>query len=200
MALERSPTDWKRLAAPLPCGHLNLDPTWVQWLQRPAGPVGMIHLCFTALLSLPPPNPQQFQPIICKLWPACDNRQLLLRHQLVELLCVTHAGATYPPIKTTDPNCSQDGSASHSCSWILVLRGFCWNDLWRASAPLRMEIPPQLDSSPRPSSHARARLNSESDMIMLSDSKITLLMWQMSPYTPGLVAPFFSSVVPIVGF
>ena len=118
-------------------------------------------------------HPQQFQPIICKLWPACDNGQLLLRHQLVEPLCLTHAGATYPPIKTTDPTCSQDGSASHSCIWILVLRALCWNDLWRASAPLRMEFSPQLDSSPRPSSHAHARLNSESDMIMLGDSKIT---------------------------
>ena len=172
MALELSPIDWKRLAAPLPCGHLNLDPTWMQWLQRPAGPVGMIHLCFTPLLS-PLSQPTTVSANICKLWPACDNRQLLLRHQLVELLCLTHAGATYPPIKTTDSSCSQDGSASHSCIWILVLHGFCWNDLWRASTPLRMEFPPQLDSSPRPSSHARARLTSESDMIMLSDSKIT---------------------------
>ena len=119
----------------------------------------------SVLYSTSSSHPHQVQPIICKLWPACDNRQLLLRHQLVELLCLIHAGATYLPIKTTDPNCSQDGSASHSCIWILVLHGFCWNDLWRASTPLRMELP-QLDSSPRPSSHARARLNSESDMIM----------------------------------
>ena len=37
-------------------------------------------------------------------------------------------------------------------------------------------------------------------MIILNDSKITELMWQMSPCTPALVAPLCSSAAPVVGF
>ena len=130
------------------------DPTWVLGLCCAPR---MFHLCL---------DPQKIRIVMCKLWPAHNDGELFLRHQLVKGLCFDPFRYDVSSYTTTYPGCSHDGSASHSCCMYLHRWG-SWN--FRALVAITCGALPRNSawsfrhrSSPRPYSRARARLRSES--------------------------------------
>ena len=119
---------------------------------------------------------------IYKLWPADNMTDRCSGGTNLSSSCaLTHSSTAYP---------STICRASYSCC---IDRHRCGSWCFWAFAVMTCGTLPRHSawsfhpsSSRRSSSHARARLNSEADMIILSDCKSAQLMWQIFRCTAAL--------------